>query len=67
VAAGSVRPAHDLATEINEPGVTAARVRQLILTARRRGLLTAPPRPGQRGGLLTKKAKALLRQPEGGE
>ncbi len=68
-AAGSRRPAADLASELTAHGddVDAARVRQLVLMARRRGLLTGTAGRGVRGGRLTEKAKALLRQPEGGE
>lgn len=38
------------------------RVRDMILTARRRGLLTNPPTQGKRGGVLTRKGQALLRR-----
>jgi hypothetical protein len=41
-------------------GATPKNVRDWVHRARRHGLLTAPPRPGQPGGQLTDKALAAL-------
>ena len=54
--AGSTRPVFDLGKQLK---LSRARVRDLLHEARRRGLLSSTG-PGQGGGTLTEKAKALL-------
>jgi hypothetical protein len=61
VQSGSARPIAELAKELH---YSPARIRQALLTARRRGLLT-DTRRGRAGGELTGKALAILRS--GGE
>ncbi|HEX7126643.1 MAG TPA: hypothetical protein VF406_12880 [Thermodesulfobacteriota bacterium] len=64
VAAGSRRPAAEVARTITLPGaarpLTARQVADLAHRARERGLLTYPHKQGASGGRLTDKARALL-------
>ena len=51
-------------TIANRRGKTPGWVRDKIFRTRERGLLSPPPAPGKRGGALTPKAEAILKQAE---
>ena len=60
VGRGSARPAADVAAELGT--YSSAYVRDVVSEARRRGLLTQPPRRGLPGGQLTDRARTALRE-----
>jgi hypothetical protein len=56
---GVRNPVQSIAGSIKE---SPSKVRDMILQARKRGLLTRPPKQGRMGGLLTPKAKIILKK-----
>ena len=57
IESGKRNPVQKIAHSIGE---SESKVRDMILQARKRGLLTRPPKQGRIGGLLTPKGQALL-------
>jgi hypothetical protein len=56
---GQRNPVEEVAREMH---YSHQRIREMLRTARRRGLLTDPPRRGRAGGDLTDRARRLLRE-----